>query len=65
MCVFIVLWGVYKVDYFDVADDVVKKILDKTPWPLYSIHWQGIVHKDVRRSNMLITLPCIVYVCPF
>ncbi|KAM3518341.1 hypothetical protein NHJ13051_008257 [Beauveria bassiana] len=46
-------WGGYKLDHFDLADHVVKKLTAKTLQSLHAIHQAGVVHKDVRRSNML------------
>jgi hypothetical protein len=46
-------WGGHKMDHIDVANDVRRKLVDKTLRSLHSIHQEGVVHKDVRRSNML------------
>ncbi|XWW94443.1 hypothetical protein V2A60_002386 [Cordyceps javanica] len=46
-------WGGYKLDHFDLAHHVGKKLAAKTLQSLHAIHQAGVVHKDVRRSNML------------
>ncbi|KAM3499511.1 hypothetical protein MY10362_007229 [Beauveria mimosiformis] len=46
-------WGGYKLDHFNAADNVGKKLADKTLQSLRFIHQAGVVHKDVRQSNML------------
>ena len=46
-------WGGYNLDHFDVADDVGKRLAGKTLQSLRAMHRQGVVHKDVRRNNML------------
>ncbi|OAA71711.1 Protein kinase-like domain protein [Akanthomyces lecanii RCEF 1005] len=46
-------WGGYKLDHLDLADHVGAKLAAKTLQSLHTIHQAGVVHKDVRRSNML------------
>lgn len=46
-------WGGYKLDHFTVAHDVGERLAAKTLQSLRLIHREGVVHKDVRRNNML------------
>lgn len=46
-------WAGYKLGNFDVAENAGKKLAHKTLQSLHSMHREGVVHKDVRRSNML------------